>query len=115
MTQDELATLVLRYEGLYGSDETPSAEDLGDAKTIIEAEMASMTARGLNFWNTTDDSISTQHVMALVKRIGPVVGASYGKYSTPEATAAANQIERLELNQLSVSPPTGAVAQSEPF
>jgi hypothetical protein len=112
-TRSELAARVLRYEGLLAPDESARPEDLADTEEIIESEMASMASRQIMFWNTTDDSIETEYLMPLVKRLGPIVGAGFGKYSSIDATVAANRIESLELRQLSAVRPTGAVVGSE--
>lgn len=114
-TLSELATRVLRYESLIGAEETASAADSEDAQVIIQSEMESMAARGISFWNVSTDTISTEYLMPLVKRLGPIVGAAFGKYSTMEATDAANKIERLELRVLSAKPSTGAVMAPEYF
>lgn len=114
-TKSELATRVLRYEGLIGAEETPSAADSDHVQEIIASEMDAMQSRGIALWNVTDESISTEYLMPLVKRLGPIVGAAFGKYSTMEATDAANKIERLELRVLSAKPSTGAVMAPEYF
>lgn len=112
-TKSQLAARVLRYEGLIAAEETPSAADNADTIEIIESEIEAMQSRGISLWNMSEDEISTEYLMPLVKRLGPVVGAGFGKYSSMEATSAANQIERLELRPLSTKPATGAVAKVE--
>jgi hypothetical protein len=114
-TLSELATKVLRYENLVGSEETPRASDSLDTQVIIRSEMFSMQARGISLWNQTTGAVSDEYLMPLVKRLGPVVGASFGKYTTMEATSAAYQIEMLELRRLSSVGPTGEIAEGEYF
>ena len=63
----------------------------------------------------SDEAITTEYLMPLVKRLGPIVGAAFGKYSTMDATDAAYKIERLELRTLGAKQATGVVASVEFF
>lgn len=113
-TESELAARVLKDLGLLGSDESPTAEDLADTIETCASEIQQMETRGIAVWGGNEQSVPTQYLTALSRRIGLAVGPSFGMFSVAEATAAIMPAEQL-LRQLSAQEPTGVPMTAEHF
>jgi hypothetical protein len=113
-TKSEMATRVLRDLGLIGAEETPSAADLSWAEETVDAEVALLMAKGINVWNSSEDSFPLEYLTVLSRRIGLAVAPSFGLTDIATAQSAMGAAER-DLRVLSSVPATGAVQSAEYF
>lgn len=111
-TATDLATLALKTPGLYGSDETPSASDLEDAKLVIASELASMRVRGVNIIGGSGDAVPLEYLSPLSRRLALTLLPMFGAITVAEATVAIPPAE-VYLRQLSAKQATGAVVKNE--
>lgn len=113
-TKAELATRVLRDLGLLGAEETATAADQEFAEETISSEMALLAAKGINVWNASEDSIPSEYLTTLSRRIGLAMAPAYGLADEAKAQAAMVLAER-DLRTLGATPATGSVAESDFF
>ena len=104
-TTSDLATRVLRDEGLIGAEETPSGADTTFTIETIHSEVQMMLAKGINIWNGSDDVIPGEYLTALSTRIGPVVARAYGKADDGN-TLALMEAAETNLRRIGQSGPT---------
>lgn len=110
-SQNDLATRVLRDLGVVAVDETPTDDDLSDAKEIIGSEIAAMSTRGIQIWNGSEYSVPMEYLSPLSRRLGLSVAPAFGM-PLDQAVLAIEAAERY-LRQMNSQLPTGVVADGE--
>lgn len=113
-TLSELAVRVLKDLGLVAAEETPSAADLNWSSETCRSEIDLLAAKGISIWNGDEDSIPSEYLTTLSRRIGLAVAPSFGLTDIAAANAQILALEK-DLRVLAAMPPTGAVANLDYF
>lgn len=113
-TLAQLATRVLKDLGLVGAGETPSSADLEWAEETCSSEIDLMSAKGINIWNGSEDSIPNEYMTTLSRRVGLTLAPSYGLTDVATANAQIVALEK-EIRRISAKPSTGSVVETEYF
>lgn len=77
-SETELATETLRSASLIGSDETPSAADLVDAKQSNASVVGAMAAIGIPIWNGSEVQVPQEYLVELAIRLSLPLRLKYG-------------------------------------
>jgi hypothetical protein len=108
----DMATRVLKDQGLIAAEETPSAVDLEWAQETVTSEVALLAGIGMPIWNGSEMAVPVEYLTALSARIGLAIAPSFGLMTLLEAERAKPFAEQ-NLHKLATVPATGAVQESE--
>lgn len=90
ITQEDIATRALKRLRIIGASETPSAADMADAKTALNAMVQKWVLKGLDIDLGTilaGDGLHEAVVELLAQRIAP----DYGRELTPQQVVSARE------------------------
>ena len=108
----ELAAKALREAGLYGPDETISADDQADAEEKAEALVETLNDEGISIVNGSVNAVPMSWYIPLAQYIGMFLLPSYGgPFPSDDQITGAQKIMR----RMSAKQPTGAVSEAEYF
>lgn len=93
-SQSDIATRMLKDLGLYGADETPTAEDLEWATETVGSELLMLNAIGIPIWNGSEVTIPQEYLTILSRRLGLAVAPSFGLTDLASAQLAMREAER---------------------
>lgn len=113
-SQTDLATRVLRYLNLVDVTEAPDADILADTIETITSDLAAMSVRDMPIWNGSVMAVPLQYLLPLAIRLSIPVAAGVGLINPKDVPAACMDAE-VVLHQLSSSPATGSVAETQYF
>lgn len=113
-SQTDLATRVLRYLNLVDVTEAPDADILADTIETMTSDLASMAVRDMPIWNGSVMAVPLQYLTPLSIRLSIPISSSYGMINPRDVPEACLMAERV-LHELSSSPATGSVAETQYF
>lgn len=93
-SRTDLATRVLKDQGLIAADETPSAADLDWAGETVDGEVALLSALGIPIWNGSEMDVPQEYLTPLSRRIGLALAPSFGLMDSAAAQLAMREAER---------------------
>lgn len=109
----DLATRALRKSHV-GIDETPTAEELSDAQTLIASETAALAVEGIVIMNGSDEFVPPEHLEPLAAYYAITLKEDNGLIDEVKAEQT-RQLMRKRLRRLCAKPATGSVAEAEYF
>ena len=113
-TITQLATRVLKDEGLIAAEETPSSVDLNWSIETCQSEIELLASKGIVIWDGSQFDIPQNYYTALSRRIGLALAPSFGLADVAAATQALPIAEN-DLRILGQKPATGEVQVAEYF
>lgn len=113
-TRAQLGTRLLKYPGIIGIDETPSAAEQEEAEEVVETGIATLNGLGINLWNSTDNSITHEYLIPLIEWLAPILLCANGQIDWNTKIQFQNVAEA-KLRKLSQTGPTGAVLKVNYF
>lgn len=106
----ELAAKALREPGLYGPDETISADDQADAEVKAQSLTSTLSARGVALWNGSYASVPEEYFIPLAQFVALYLMPSFGgSFPTKDQISGAESV----LRELSATAATGSVAENQ--
>jgi hypothetical protein len=84
-TDDEFATHCLRGLGLIAAEETPTSADLGFAKTVNAAEIATLSAVGIPIWNGSNLAVPLEYLGPLSRYCSLALRPAFGLENAAQA------------------------------
>jgi len=106
----DMATRVLKDQGLIAAEEVPSATDLEWAEETVSAEIAMLAALGMPIWNGSAIAVPQEYLTPLSRRIGLAFAPSFGLMTVAQAEAAMPLAET-NLRRMATIPATGEILQ----